>query len=82
MQEEVIKVVTYRGDKLIGYLTGVTQYNKMCFTMQVPNVLVIGTNHVLPAKKINNHKIKYSKKNVVVGYAIQCGYKGTYGSNI
>lgn len=66
MEDEVIRAVTYRGGKLIGYLTGVTQYNKMGFTMQVPNVLVIGTNHVLPAKKINNYKIKYSKRNVPI----------------
>jgi len=66
LEDEVIKTVTYRGDKLIGYLTGVTQYNKMGLTMQVPNVLVIGTNHVLPAKKINNYKIKYSKRNVQI----------------
>lgn len=66
MEDEIIKTVTYRGDKLIGYLTGVTQYNRMGLTNQVPNVLIIGTNNVLPPKKINNYRIKYSKRNIPI----------------
>jgi predicted transcriptional regulator of viral defense system len=65
-EDEIIKSLTYKGDKTIGYLTGIALYNRLALTTQVPNTLTIATNNILPSKKIGPYKIKYSKRNVAI----------------
>ena len=61
-ESEIIKSLIYKGDKITGYITGSPLYNRMALTTQVPNVLIIATNTVLPPKKIGQYRIKYSKQ--------------------
>jgi len=61
-EDEIIKSLTYKGDKIVGYLTGGILYNRMGLTTQVPNVLIIGTGTVLPPKRVGQYRVKYSKR--------------------
>lgn len=65
-ENEIIRTLTYQEGRITGYLTGITIYNRLGLTTQVPNVLIIGTNKVLPEKKVNQYRIKYSKRNTVI----------------
>lgn len=61
-EDEIIKAVTQKAGKITGYLTGQALYNRMGLTTQVPNIITIATNQVLPPKQIGAYKIKYSKR--------------------
>ena len=65
-EDEIVKSLTYKGDKVVGYLTGGALYNRMALTTQVPNVLIVATNTVLPPKKVGQYRVKYSKRTVEI----------------
>jgi predicted transcriptional regulator of viral defense system len=65
-ENEIIKSLTYKGEQLTGYLTGIALYNRLGLTTQVPNILTVATNNILPTKKVNGYTVKYSKRNVEI----------------
>lgn len=66
VEDEIIKSVTIKGNKIKGYLTGLALYNRLSLTTQVSNVLTIAANKILPIKKIRGYKIKYKKQNAPI----------------
>lgn len=65
-EEEIIKSLTFRNGKIIGYETGLTLYNRLGLTTQVSNTIVIATNNLNKPKTIRGFKIKYSKQRVSI----------------
>ncbi|MBZ5857544.1 DUF6088 family protein [Flavihumibacter profundi] len=63
-ENEVVKMVTEKGSQTIGYITGITLYNKLGLTTQVSNVLVIARNGRLPVKQVNGYKIKFITRQI------------------
>jgi len=66
VEDEIIKSVTIKNNKIKGYLTGLPLYNRLGLTTQVSNILTIATNKVLPVKKIKGYNIKYKKQNAPI----------------
>lgn len=62
IEDEIIKSVTIKDNKIKGYLTGLALYNRLGLTTQVSNVLTIAAKNILPIKKIRGYKIKYKKQ--------------------
>jgi hypothetical protein len=58
-ESEIIKVLTQKGKKITGYLTGNALYNRWALTSQVPNTLTIARRTRLPEKEIGGYKIKF-----------------------
>jgi len=65
-EEEIIKSLTLRKGKIIGYETGLSLYNRMGLTTQVSNTIIIATNTVNKPKTIRGFKIKYSRQRVTI----------------
>ena len=65
-EEEIIKSLTYRKGKIIGYETGLTLYHRMGLTTQVSNTIIIATNTVNKPKTIRGFKIRYSRQRVAI----------------
>jgi hypothetical protein len=65
-EDEIIKSLTIKNGKILGYETGLTLYNRMGLTTQVSNTIVIATNIVRRPKNLRNYKIKYSKQNATI----------------
>lgn len=62
-ESAIIDALTIRQNKRIGYLTGLSVYNKLGLTSQVSNTLVIATASPLQPKKIEGYKVKYVRRN-------------------
>lgn len=62
-ESQVLKAVTYKNNRRVGYLTGTALYNNLGLTTQVSNVLQIARNGRLPKKNILGYKIKFIDKN-------------------
>jgi Family of unknown function (DUF6088) len=58
-EEEILKSLTQRAGKTIGYLTGKVLYNRWGLTTQVTNVLTIARRSRLPQKELSGYKIKF-----------------------
>lgn len=58
-EEEIIKTLTRKGSKTIGYLTGNSLYNRLGLTTQVPSLLTIARKTRLPNKEISGYKVKF-----------------------
>lgn len=56
---EVIRSLTLKNNKPIGYLTGMSLYNRLGLTTQVSNVLTIARNSRLPDKELSGYKIRF-----------------------
>ncbi len=65
-ENEIIKMVTQKGNQQVGYLSGAAMYNRMGLTTQVSNVLVIARNGRLPAKEINGYKVKFVSQSIKI----------------
>jgi predicted transcriptional regulator of viral defense system len=65
-EEEIIKSLTVKNGRVLGYETGLTLYNRMGLTTQVSNTIVIATSAVRKPKTLRGYKIKYSKQNVTI----------------
>src|ERR1700741_2667707 len=59
-ENEIIKALTYKDNKPVGYLTGLSLYNRLGLTTQVSNVLTIARNSRLPVKELNGYRIKFT----------------------
>ena len=59
-ETQIVKSLTQRGDKTVGYLTGNVLYNQWGLTTQVPNTLTIARRNRLPEKELSGYKIKFS----------------------
>lgn len=64
--EQTVKDLLEKGDKVIGYLTGYSIYNKLGLTTQVSNTIQIGRNEIRTAFKRDYYTISFIKqKNVI-----------------
>jgi hypothetical protein len=59
-ETELVKTLTQRGDKIVGYLTGNVLYNQWGLTTQVPNTLTIARRNRLPEKELSGYKVKFA----------------------
>jgi len=58
-EAEIIKTLTQRGGKTVGYITGNTLYNQWGLTTQVPGVLTIARRSRLPEKELSGYKVRF-----------------------
>lgn len=58
-ENEVLKLYIVKRDKTIGYETGLSLYNKLGLTTQVPNTVVIARNVRIKDRTQDNIKIKF-----------------------
>lgn len=61
---EIINNLVYENDKLIGYESGLSVYNKLGLTTQVPNEVRIVTNKARLPLKIANVRVRFRRKNM------------------
>ena len=61
-QEEVVKDLLWKGSERVGYLTGLSVYNKLGLTTQVGNTIQIGKNDIRPAFNRGKYKIAFVKQ--------------------
>jgi Family of unknown function (DUF6088) len=61
-ESAIIEALTFRNKQRTGYVTGLSVYNRMGLTTQVPNVLTIATQKPLPPKVMENYKVNYVKR--------------------
>ncbi|HEY4060956.1 MAG TPA: DUF6088 family protein [Puia sp.] len=59
-EAEIVKALTQRGGKMVGYLTGNALYNKWGLTTQVPGKITIARRSRLPEKEVSGYKIKFT----------------------
>ncbi len=59
-ETEIVKTLTQRRGKTVGYLTGNALYNQWGLTTQVPNKLIIARRSRLPEKEISGYKVKFA----------------------
>ena len=59
-ETEIVKTLTQRGGKTIGYLTGNALYNQWGLTTQVPGKLTIARRSRLPEKELSGYKLKFT----------------------
>lgn len=62
-EDQVIRSLTYKNNRPIGYVTGITLYNQLGLTTQVSNVLVIARTSPQPATEIEGYKVKFVRGN-------------------
>jgi len=65
-ESEIVNSLTESNNTITGYVTGLDLFNSMGLTTQIPNVITIATNKVLPKKKIGVYRIKYIKQNTII----------------
>jgi hypothetical protein len=61
-EPQVVKALSVKNDRPIGYLTGTALYNSLGLTTQVSNVLEIARNTRLPEKDLLGYKIRFVVK--------------------
>lgn len=59
-ESEILKALTKKNGKTIGYLTGNALYNRWGLTTQVPGILTIARRTRLPEKELSGYKIKFA----------------------
>lgn len=65
-QDQVVKDLLETDDKVIGYLTGYSVYNKLMLTTQVSNTIQIGKNQIRASFKRDFYTIAFVKqKNII-----------------
>lgn len=64
---QIVKDLLETDNKIIGYLTGVSGFNKLGFTTQVSNTIQIGTNIDRKPKKRGKYNIRFIRqKNTII----------------
>jgi Family of unknown function (DUF6088) len=61
-ETQVVKTLTMKNGRPVGYLTGTALYNQLGLTTQVSNTLTIARNSRLPIKELNGYKIRFITK--------------------
>jgi len=56
---QIAKDLLEKNDKIIGYLTGLSIYNKLGFTTQISNIIQIGRNEFRPPLVRGKYKISF-----------------------
>lgn len=65
-QEEVVKDLLLEDGKVVGYLTGLSIYNRLGLTAQVGNTIEVGRNDVRSSFKRERYRIKVIRqKNII-----------------
>jgi len=65
-QEQVVKDLLVEDGKIVGYLTGLSIYNRLGLTTQVGNTIEVGRNDVRPSFKRERYRIKIIRqKNII-----------------
>ncbi len=59
---QVVKDLLEKDNKIIGYITGVSVYNKLGLTTQVSNTILIGTNVNRKPRKRGKYSIRFIKQ--------------------
>ena len=59
---QIIKTLTRKAEKVIGYPTGISVYNQLGFTTQMSNVLVIASLNPQPEKEISGYRVRFVKR--------------------
>ncbi len=60
---QIVKALTKKDEKIIGYPTGITVYNQLGLTTQMSNVLVIASVKPQLKKEISGYRVKFVKRN-------------------
>ena len=60
---QIVKSLTRKDEKVIGYPTGITIYNQLGLTTQMSNVLVIASVKPQLEKEISGYRVKFVKRN-------------------
>ncbi len=61
-ESALIEALTKRNNERVGYLTGISIYNRLGLTSQISNTIVIATSRPLPPKLLEGYKVKYVKR--------------------
>jgi hypothetical protein len=61
-QSQVVKDLLEKDGKIIGYLTGLSMYNRLGLTTQVSNTIQIGKNQIRPKFKRERYTIAFIKQ--------------------
>jgi hypothetical protein len=61
-ESQVIKALSMKNDRPVGYITGTALYNSLGLTTQVSNVLEIARNTRLPEKDLLGYKVRFVVK--------------------
>lgn len=61
-EAQVVKALSIKNDRPVGYITGTTLYNSLGLTTQVSNVLEIARSTRLPEKDLLGYKIRFVVK--------------------
>lgn len=65
-QSQVVKDLLEEKGRVVGYLTGVSVYNKLGLTTQVSNIIQVGKNETRPTFKRERYKVSFIKqKNLI-----------------
>jgi hypothetical protein len=59
---QIVKLLTRKDEKVIGYPTGIAIYNQLGLTTQMSNVLVIATVKPQLEKEISGYRVKFVKR--------------------
>ena len=59
---QIVKALTKKDEKIIGYPTGITIYNQLGLTNQMSNVLVIASVKPQLEKEISGYRVKFVKR--------------------
>lgn len=59
---QIVKSLTRKDEKVIGYPTGITIYNQLGLTTQMSNVLVIASVKPQLEKEISGYRVKFVKR--------------------
>ena len=60
---QIVKSLTRKDEKVIGYPTGINIYNQLGLTTQMSNVLVIASVKPQLEKEISGYRVKFVKRN-------------------
>lgn len=61
-ENQIIRSLTEKRNKTVGYVTGITAYNRLGLTNQVSNTLVIGRSNMQPVQEISGYRVKFVKR--------------------
>lgn len=61
-ENQVVRLLTENRNRTVGYITGITAYNRLGLTNQVSNTLVIGRKNTQPVQEISGYRVKFVKR--------------------
>ena len=61
-ENQIVTALTERKNKRVGYLTGISIYNRLGLTTQLSNLIVIATTNPQASKEVSGYRIKFVKR--------------------